>query len=867
MQNSLVIVESPGKIASIKRYLGEGFTVKSSYGHVRDLPASTEFKWQMTDSDLGVDPEDGWKAEYVVIPGKEKVITELAAIANKVDVVYLATDLDREGESIAWHLQELITESSDDRRGDAGLEALEFKRVIFSEITRSSIQDAFAEPGSVHQERVDAQQARRFLDRVVGFRLSELLRHKMGRGLSAGRVQSVAVRLIVEREREVRSFTPEEYWEASAELARLGDEESHTFRVTKESDTEFRPRNSTEAHSALDRLKSREFRVVDVSKRPSTSRPSAPFITSTLQQAASTNLGFSGKKTMYLAQRLYEAGVITYMRTDSTNLSKEALQTVRELIKNEYGDRYLPEKPNFYSSKASAQEAHEAIRPTDPNPMRPSQLLKAEADQRRLYDLIRNRFIACQMTPAQFENTTISLEAGEFRLETKGKILLFDGHTRVPHALRKKPGDQLVPEYRPNEQLECREAKVEQHFTRPKPKYSEASLIKELDKRGIGRPSTFNSIIAKIEDRGYVTLKSKRFHAERMGELVTDRLGASFHKLMDYEFTEDVEKDLDLIAKGEVEWRRVLDEFYTEFKEMLEKARGPEGMRKNAAIEVDIQCSSCGRPMNLRTAKTGVFLGCSGFNQPKKLQCKETQNLIATEDLPETEDDELKLLLSGRRCKACGWMMLSYLVDQNRILHLCSNTCDCTATEIEEGQFELSKYAGPVIECDKCGAEMQKKTGRFGEYFSCTECKNTRKIKANGEIAAPKADPIPMPELRCEGLDDYYVLRDGEAGIFLAASKYPKNRKTRSPRVSELISHANELDPKFKHLLTAPTESPDGHASIVRFSRKSREHFVTVEGKSRNLWRCDYRQGEWHLSKGASSAASKSPNQAASNKA
>ena len=809
----------------------------------------------MTDKDLGVDPENGWEPEYVIIEGKEKVVAELAEFANKADVVYLATDLDREGEAIAWHLQEVIAERSNRRGSKRGFGELVFQRVIFSEITKSAIQAAFAEPGSIHQERVDAQQARRFLDRVVGFRLSELLRHKMGRGLSAGRVQSVAVRLIVEREREIRSFMPEEYWEATAALAPLGAVEAHTFKVTKENNSEFRPKNSAEAHSALERLKSREFRVSQLSKKPSTSRPSAPFITSTLQQTASTQLGFSGKKTMYLAQQLYEAGLITYMRTDSTNLSREAIQTVRGLISREYGEKYLPDKPNIYASKSSAQEAHEAIRPTDPNPALPTRLLKAEVDLRRLYNLIRNRFIACQMTPARYLNTTVSVIAGEFTLETKGKILLFDGHTRVLHSSKKKPEDQIVPEYRPEEQLECREATVKQHFTRPKPRYSEASLIKELDKRGIGRPSTFNAILAKIEDRGYVTLKNKRFHAERMGELVTDRLSTSFRKLMDYEFTEEIEKDLDFIAKGEAEWRKVLDDFYLNFKEMLETARTPDGMRKNAAIPVDIQCKSCGRPMNLRTAKTGVFLGCSGFNQPKKLQCKETQNLIATEDLPDTEDDELKLLLSGRRCKACSWMMISYLVDQNRLLHLCSNTRDCTATEIEEGQFELSKYSGPVIDCDKCGAEMQKKTGRFGDYFACTECKNTRKIKANGQIAAPKADPIPMPELRCEGLDDHYVLRDGEAGIFLAASKYPKNRKTRSPKVSELIPHANELDPKFKHLLDAPTESPDGQASIVRFSRKSRAHFVTVEGKSRNLWRCEYRHGKWQPAQGTSSSA------------
>ena len=848
MPQSLVIVESPGKTKTISRYLGKGYRVESSLGHVRDLPQSSgeRFQRRMTNEQLGIDPENGWSAKYEIIPGKEKQVSELARLASSSEVVYLATDLDREGEAIAWHLQELLSESRACRCRSPDMSPLEFKRVVFGEITKGAIAKAFERPGVVHQERVNAQQARRFLDRVVGFRLSELLRRKVGRGMSAGRVQSVAVRMIVEREREIRSFLPEEYWEATADLRRSSESATCRFKVATRGKARFRPGTKDEAEEALRALKQCAFHVAEVNESRRSEKPRPPFITSTLQQTASSQLGFSGKKTMLLAQRLYEAGLITYMRTDSTNLSADAIGKVRNFIERKYGIDYLPANPNRFSTSKTAQEAHEAIRPTDAMDDETGRAAQLERDQLRLYELIRRRFVSCQMSPAQYKSTTVTVHAGEFELSTKGRVVLFDGFTRVLPARRSSPEDQLLPEYQETERLTCVKADTDQHFTRPKPRYSEASLIRELDSKGIGRPSTFNAILSKIEERGYVKLKEKRFHAERMGELVTDRLCRSFTNLMDYEFTQDVEKQLDAIANGDADWKVVLDEFYANFKQQLELASQPSGMPRNPGIEVGIACEQCKRPMRLRTAKTGVFLGCSGFALPAKERCKSTMSLQPSSDLPKSEDDELQRLLTQRRCDECGCSMLSFVVDERRMLHLCSNTRECQQVIIEHGQFTAAAYDGPVLECDKCGAEMHRRVGRFGSYFACTKCKNTRKIKRNGEVAAPKEDPIPMPELSCEDASDFYILRDGEAGIFLAASKFPKIRKTRAPKVKELIPHGSALAEKYKFLLSAPQESPEGEDAVVRWSRKNKEHYVTVAGKQRNAWMCVYRGGAWH---------------------
>ena len=901
MAKHLVIVESPAKAKTINRYLGKDYVVKSSVGHVRDLPVGgksgretktaarkrTAARKKLTPAAretqrrkraraqlvtrMGVDPAKGWRAHYEVLPGKEKVVADLKELARGADAVYLATDRDREGEAIAWHLKELIGGASS-----------RFRRVVFNEITRNAIRAAFEDPGEIDENRVNAQQARRFLDRVVGFELSPLLWAKVARGLSAGRVQSVAVRLIVERERKIRAFVPEEYWEAFVDLARTEDEkDTCRFKVVKEDGEDFRPSTAIQAASltwlystrvdvedfrpttaiqaaaAETRLRKHRFQVVSREDKPTSTRPGPPFITSSLQSAASSRLGFPVRKTMTLAQRLYEAGHITYMRTDSTNLAREAVAAVRTHIEGAYGPRYLPAKPNAYASKAAAQEAHEAIRPTDLS-VGPGDVSVRDPDARRLYDLIWRQFVACQMTRAEYLVTTVKVEAEEFEMHARRRILRFDGHTKVLPPLGNNVDEAEMPNFREGETLDCRAVQTSQHFTQPPHRYSEASLVRELEKRGIGRPSTYASIISTIQERGYVTLRQRRFYAEKIGELVTDRLVENFSHLLDYSFTAGMERDLDQIAVGEREWRGVLDTFYEDFSKRLTAAGADEGMRPNQPTTTDVACDTCGRPMQVRTASTGVFLGCSGYALPPAERCTRTLNLVPGEEAVAADADdeeESRRLRAKRRCPQCDAVMDAYLIDETRKLHLCGNNPDCDGHAVERGEFRLKGYEGPVLACEKCGAEMQLQSGRFGKYFRCTGdgCGNTRKLLRNGQAAPPRTAPVPMPELRCRTVDDHYVLRDGAAGIFLAASGFPKNRETRAPLIRELQPHRGELDPKFHYLLGAPEADPDGNPAVVRFSRKSGEQYVTseVDGKP-TAWSAHYRNGRWEVREGRS---------------
>ena len=888
MGKSLVIVESPAKAKTINKYLGNEYIVKSSIGHIRDLPASgsnstkaandpkarakqAALTRKMTPSEkaryqeekskqqlihrMGIDPDNNWQAHYEILPGKEKVVAELKKLANNADAIYLATDLDREGEAIAWHLQQAIGGDND-----------RYRRVIFNEITKTAIQNAFRSPGPINQHRVDAQQARRFLDRVVGYMVSPLLWEKIARGLSAGRVQSVAVRLVVEREREIRAFVPEEYWDIEALLSTVAKKEQVTFTVKKQGDKNFRPVNKTQAMAAVALLEKADYIVSSRDDKPTQSKPGAPFITSTLQQAASNRLGFGVKKTMMMAQRLYEAGYITYMRTDSTNLSKEAVASCRDYINDHYGARYLPKNPLSYGSKQGAQEAHEAIRPSSVS-IEPNHIAGMERDAERLYTLIWRQFVACQMANAEFTSTSIAVKADEFELRTRGRVIRFDGFLKVQPQAVKKEDDVVLPDLKVGDQLDLNTLTPKQHFTKPLPRYTEASLVKELEKQGIGRPSTYASIISTIQDRGYVHLDNRRFYADKMGDIVTDRLMESFTDLLDYGFTAKMEEALDDVAEGSKEWRDLLNEFYRDFVEKLTKAQNSEtGMRGNTPTTVDIACSNCGRPMQIRTGSTGVFLGCSGYSLPPKERCKSTMNLISGEEAISVEDEEddeaeTRQLRAKRRCPICNTAMDSYLLDEKRKLHICGNNPDCSGYEVERGAFAIKGYEGPILECDKCGSEMQLKTGRFGKYFGCTNesCKNTRKLLRNGEAAPPKMDPVPMPELQCQNVDDTYVLRDGASGLFLAASQFPKNRETRAPLVSEIIPHQQQIDPKYKFLFSAPTVDPEGHPTVIRYSRKTKEHYVQseVDGKPTG-WRAFYQSGKWVPSTAAAKSDTKS---------
>ena len=871
MGKTLVIVESPAKAKTINKYLGNQYVVKSSVGHIRDLPTSGSvsksdpkaraaqaaktrkmspeekaiYKRKKSREQLvgrmGIDPDKDWSAHYEVLPGKEKVVDELRKLAAKADEIYLATDLDREGEAIAWHLREAIG-------GDEG----RYKRVVFNEITKKAINAAFDEPGTLDLNRVNAQQARRFLDRVVGYMVSPLLWEKVARGLSAGRVQSVAVRLVVEREREIRAFIPEEYWELHADTLTAGQDKLR-LEVTKQAGANFRPTSEAQINDIVAALQTQAFKVANREDRPTSSKPSAPFITSTLQQAASTRLGFGVKKTMMLAQRLYEAGYITYMRTDSTNLSAEAVESARGFIQGNYGDSYLPDAPIRYSSKEGAQEAHEAIRPSDVN-VEPDHLSGMEHDAVRLYDLIRRQFLACQMVPARYLSTRLTVNAGEFELVTKGRVLQFDGYTRVMSARSKSDEDVILPDVAVGETLKLEQLDPSQHFTKPAPRYTEASLVKELEKRGIGRPSTYAAIISTIQDRGYVEVQNRRFYAKKMGDIVTDRLAESFPDLMDFSFTARMEEQLDDVAEGDIEWKALLNKFYEQFEGELEQAQSTEGgMRANDPTETDIDCPDCGRKMMIRTASTGVFLGCSGYALPPKERCKTTINLIPGDEVVSVDGDdeeESRILRNKHRCSICDNAMDSYLIDANRKLHVCGNNPDCSGFEVEQGSFKIKGYDGPTIECDKCGSEMQLKTGRFGKFFGCmnSECKNTRKLLRNGEVAPPKIDPVPMPELKCQKVDDTYVLRDGASGLFLAASQFPRNRETRAPLVIELVPHRAEIDSKYHFLLDGPQYDDDKNPAQIRYSRKTKEQYLLTEkdGKATG-WKAYYTDKGWQI--------------------
>ena len=847
MGKSLVIVESPAKAKTINKYLGKDFIVKSSVGHVRDLPTAGQSTGQkaaaISTKDLsveekarvkhekdrkslvkkmGIDPFNGWEANYQVLPGKEKVVAELQKLAKDADCIYLATDLDREGEAIAWHLREII-----------GGDETRYKRVVFNEITKNAIQQAFQKPGELSMDGVNAQQARRFMDRVVGFMVSPLLWKKVARGLSAGRVQSVAVKLLVEREREIKAFIPEEFWDIHANT-KTQNKTDFRLQVSQKDGVAFKPVNEAETMAAVSVLENAAFEVCKREDRPTSSKPSAPYITSTLQQAASTRLGYGVKKTMMLAQRLYEAGYITYMRTDSTNLSSEAVEALRDYIGSEFGDAYLPSKALVYGSKEGAQEAHEAIRPSDVT-VKTEALVSMEADALKLYNLIWNQFVACQMTPAQYDSTTVSIKAAEYTLKAKGRILKFDGWTRVQRPQGKNE-DQILPAVQVGEKIDLIDLEPKQHFTKPPARFTEAALVRELEKRGIGRPSTYASIISTIQDRGYVKVDQRRFYAEKMGEIVTDRLNGSFHELMNYEFTSKMEAKLDQVAIGDANWKSVLDNFFSDFSGDLEKAEldeGVGGMKPNHIVYTDIECPTCSRPMGIRTASTGVFLGCSGYALPPKERCKKTINLGNEEGIINVleEDVETAALRAKKRCPKCETAMDAYLMDEKRKLHVCGNNPNCEGYVVEFGEYKVKGYEGPLVECDKCGSDMVLKNGRFGKYMDCTSetCKNTRKILRSGEVAPPKEDPVHLPELPCEKSDAYFVLRDGASGLFLAASTFPKSRETRAPLVEELKRFKDRISEKFYYLADAPEKDPDGLPMVVRFSRKSKENYVRTE--------------------------------------
>ena len=550
---------------------------------------------------------------------------------------------------------------------------------------------------------------------------------------------------------------------------------------------------------------------------------------------------------MLLAQRLYEKGHITYMRTDSTSLSKESLNKVRGMIGKDLGENYLPEKPNFFKSKASSQEAHEAIRPTEVG-LRARQLKGFDEGALRLYDLIWRRFVASQMTPSRQESTKVAVQVGELTLEARGRVVLFDGHTRILPPSGREEAPEL-PKLEEGDPLSLSSLEPAQHFTSPPPRFSEAGLVKELEQLGIGRPSTYASIISTIQERGYVKLDKRRFFVEKIGEVVTDRLMQSFEDLMDYGFTAQLESRLDSIANGQSNWREILDEFYSDFTKKLAKARLPEskgGMKERIFPKASIKCPKCEREMLVRIAATGMFLSCSGYDLPPKERCTHRMSLAPAHSF-ESFDSDTQVLLEQKRCPKCASTMMPFFVNRSLRLHVCGNVPNCLEVKSEKGSF--GPPPGFVI-CERCGEDMEPKSGRFGNYFACVneECGNTRKMMPDGTVAPPKMIPIPMPELKCEKADDHFLLRDGVSGLFLAASKFPKVREARPVKISELIPHGEELEEKYRFLLSAPIKDDQGRDTVVRYARASKELVIgsldEKTGRS-SRWRLYYREGGW----------------------
>jgi len=747
----LVIVESPKKAKSINKFLGSGYVVKASMGHVRDLPKRK----------LGLDVLRSYAPSYEIMPAKKDTIAELKREAGKAEMVYLATDPDREGEAIAWHLQEAL-DLPDER----------VRRVMFYEITEKAVREAFNHVGPIDMDKVNAQQARRFLDRFVGYELSPLLWKKVARHLSAGRVQSVAVRLIADREKEIKAFVSEEYWRIAALVAPAGSAaESDRFpaELATWKGAKFAAKTEDEARAIRDALASVDYKVAEVEEVEKLDKPEAPFKTSTLQQQAAIRLRFSGKRSMKIAQELYEGidvggdgptGLITYMRTDSLRVSDDTVTAVREQIRSEYGPRYLPAKPNRYAAGKQAQEAHEAIRPTDLG-LDPEKIRgRLTIDQYKLYSLIYRRFVASQMTPAVFAVTNVVVEAGEGLFKAQGKILKFDGHRRVLSPAGKQE-DALLPPLAAGQALDLHDLTPTQHFTQPPPRFTEATLIKALEKENIGRPSTYAPIIQTIQDRLYVEQKERRFFATDLGMIVTDLLVQHFPKIMDYKFTAHMEDELDEVASAKVEWVKLLDEFYHPFQEDLRKA---EVNMERVQVLSEEKCNECGAPMVVKFSKTGSFLGCSRYPE-----CKATR--------PMDGSARPMAVATEHKCPKCGKPLMLRESKRGPFLS-CSGYPGCKES------FNLDPVTGvpvpSVVEtehkCDKCGKPMALRQGSRGAFLGCTgypKCRNTMPVDDSGKpVVAVKV------EVKCEKCGGPMGVKQGRRGAFLGCLNYPKCRST-----------------------------------------------------------------------------------------
>ncbi|HEX9764238.1 MAG TPA: type I DNA topoisomerase [Candidatus Acidoferrales bacterium] len=853
MAKSLVIVESPAKARTIGRYLGKDYVVKPSLGHIKDLPRKH----------LGVNVEKGFAPTYYVISGKTKVVGDLRRAAAKAESVFLAADPDREGEAICAHLREILTdkalyaeaEQADGRgrrkkkaekkgkkskkaKGDAAekngkvvtLEVgppvgakTKFFRVTMNEITSRGVKEAFSKPGQVDENLVNAQQTRRILDRLVGYEVSPLLWDKVKRGLSAGRVQTVALRLVVEREREIRAFTPIEYWSIDVNLsageppsfdAKLIEWQGRKLEVPDQDEAkrgqQFFIPNEDEAKKHAAALGAATCVVESVQQKERRRNPVPPFITSTLQQEAARKLGFSVKRTMMLAQRLYEGmelgdegsvGLITYMRTDSTRVSQDALAGVRELIAQRYGKNYLPDEPRVYRSKKGAQDAHEAVRPTDPGRAPESVRRYLQDDEFKVYTLIWQRFVASQMTEAVFDQTTIDIRAGDYRLRATGSVPKFDGFLAVyeegkDEARRAEEEADAeaarLPVVKEGETLTRNEVKPEQHTTQPPPRYTEATLVKELEEKGIGRPSTYAAILSTILEREYVRKDKGRFFTTQLGEIVSELLIKSFDDIFDVRYTARMEEELDEIEEGKLDWRAALQEFYEKFSRDLERA-GEEMENLKAGRPTEEACDRCGKPMLLRMGRHGLFLACSGYPDCTNTREPEfdVRGIESGDTSPESET---------QICDNCGREMV---IKRGRFgpFYACTGYPDCKTTKPLTAR---GRAAQPVMldeKCPECGGQLQEKYGRFGAFIACSnfpECRFTRQ-KTLG-IKCPECGQGELAER---------VARKGKR-VFYGCSRYPECSFTSGQRPMA------EPCPRCGAALTYEKRSKAGSSRVCR---------------------------------------------------
>jgi DNA topoisomerase-1 len=756
MARSLVIVESPAKAKTINKYLGRNYSVKASYGHVMDLPkknigillppepdggrsrkkrkgkakgeANGKSEAKKAIKTLATTPEEEFEPTYEVIPGKIKVIGDLKKAAESAENVYLATDPDREGEAISAHLLETLAKKKSDRA--------KFYRVMFNEITQKAIRAAFEKPGTIDEHLVDAQQARRVLDRLVGYKVSPVLWDKVRRGLSAGRVQTVALRLIVEREREIRAFIPKEYWTIHA-LLEAGEPPAFEAKLVKNKGEDVEVTNEAQAKGILAELERASWQVASIVQKEKRRFAPPPFTTSKLQQAGYNRLRYSAKRTMMLAQRLYEGvdlgdegsvALITYMRTDSVRVSNDAIAQVRDQISSGYGEKYLPEKPNFFKSKKDAQEAHEAIRPTDVTRTPESVRRYLPDDMFRLYQMIWQRFVASQMVPAVFDQTTVDISAGDYTFRASGSVVKFDGYLTVYQVVKEEEekedqGDtdsRTLPQLREGERLRLETIRPDQHFTEPPPRYTEATLVKELEEKGIGRPSTYATIISTIVEREYVNKDQGRFTPTLLGEKVSDLLVKGFDDIFDVGFTARLEEELDEIEEGKLPWKESVKEFWGRFVRDLGKA-GKTLESYKIGVPTGIKCEKCGQGELLeRISRHGFFLGCNRYPE-----CDFTKDLADT------------------------------------------------ASEGSDEESTTTQY------CDNCGKEMIIKRGRFGTFLACTgypECKTTRRLVTGTK--KPKEPDVPIGE-KCPTCGGELLRRGGRFGDFIGCEKYPKCKYTR----------------------------------------------------------------------------------------